>query len=1086
MSELSEPMGLRTGDESLLNRAASVRVRVDRLVLAFATIITAGAIMRFWDLGSRALHHDESLHAEKALELFRGQGYNHEAWMHGPFQFFGTAFSYFLFGVTDYTARIFPALAGVALLSLPFFLRNRMGNLGAILASFAIAFSPTLLYFSRFARNDVYIAFFVLALVVLLWRYIDEQKPLYLYLAGLALGLAFATKESIFINAAVLIVFLDLWMAWRFACQIASRYKLDDIGRASAFLLLAPIAWALTALWPFTGRQRERLGLTEWHPAADFLLVIGTLTLPQFAAAITVPLKGLGVTEVDLGQPSLFDNSRENVLGLLTILSLVAASAAVGLRWNPRVWAIAALSFYVPYALLYTTFFTNLDGFYSGHWGALDYWLSQQDVARGEQPWFYYLMLLPIYEFLPLVIAAPAVFYYIVRGDAFRRFLVFWFFGTVFGLSMAGEKMPWLSVNTTLPLVILAATALGDLLTSAAPNKAADWLQAYGRPLAAACLGVILGALGLFGPDEGALAALRWLGVGLAAGGIIALLLPIDVEGTLARALGRKPKRGRQVLAKDSIGGVQVAAVAASAVLGALLAMSFFSAVRLSYENGDVPREVLVYTQTSPFVPDLVETIDDAAAQSGLGDDLPIVIDGGIEPWLWYLRDYNQVSYQAVGESFEPPAGAVVIVLASNEGAMAEYAADYQEPVRFPLRWWFPEFDTYKTVPTAGVIRTIKPGTVPDFLDWFLGDMVKPSSWENWWDYWRHRIPPNTPGPVEDRLGRHELIAYFPLEYEVEVPESDLPPAQPPVQTEPAAPPPDLPASVELAVAATIGSQGSGPGQLDQPGDVTLDAEGNLYVTEVANNRLQKFDADGNFVASVGGQGDGEGEFMEPWGLATDAQGNVYVADTFNHRIQVFDSDLEFVRMWGSPASSLDNPEQDRFWGPRDVAVDANGDVWVSDGGTNRVLKFTPEGDFIAAFGGRGSGPGQFVEPTAIQITPDGSILVADSGNSRVQRFDAQGQFVAEVLVPGWLYEDAVVKPYLTLLPDGGFIVSDPTQNVLIRFDAEGTPVAALTAEGTALALPRGLAYAGGAVWVAEAGAHQLRLLTLPAEAPAP
>src|SRR3990172_973117 len=527
MSELAEPIAAGGGEEGLLDRLVAVRLRVNWQLAAFAALIIVAGGMRFWDLGSRALHHDESLHARYAWNLFQGDGYQHEPWMHGPFQFFGTAASFFLFGVSDYTARILPALAGSAAVALPFFLRRRLGTIGALLAAAGIAFSPTLLYFSRFARNDVYITLFTLGLVVCLWRYVDERKPLYLYVAALMLGISFATNESTFINAAVLVVFLNVWLAVQFWRQIRDRNKLSDVPSAGVLALLLPLAWASVALWPFTSRWRERIGLTEWHPAADFLIVIGTLTLPQFAAAIVVPLKELGVSDADLARAA-GDYTRENLLGFFTIAGLIAAAAAVGLRWNLRAWGIAALLFYVPYALLYTSLFTNMDGFYSGHWGALDYWLSQQDVARGQQPWVYYLMLMPAYEFLPLVFAAPALFYWTLRGDVFRGFLVFWFVATVFGYSVAGEKMPWISVSPTLPLVLIAAVFLGDVLAAGLPQRAASRLQPYAEPLAAAALGALAVALGVFGPSGGGWVALRILLILAASVAVIWLLMPVD------------------------------------------------------------------------------------------------------------------------------------------------------------------------------------------------------------------------------------------------------------------------------------------------------------------------------------------------------------------------------------------------------------------------------------------------------------------------------------------------------------------------------------------------------------------------------
>ena len=174
MSELATPAPLEEPQPGLLGRAVGVRLGLRWELIAFASLVILGAGFRFWDLGSRALHHDESLHGFYSYNLFRGHGYVHDPLLHGPFQFFGTAASFFLAGgASDYTVRVFPALFGTLLIMLPFFLRHRLGSLGAVFAAGLIAFSPTLIYFSRFARNDIYIAVFTLGLVVALWRYVE-------------------------------------------------------------------------------------------------------------------------------------------------------------------------------------------------------------------------------------------------------------------------------------------------------------------------------------------------------------------------------------------------------------------------------------------------------------------------------------------------------------------------------------------------------------------------------------------------------------------------------------------------------------------------------------------------------------------------------------------------------------------------------------------------------------------------------------------------------------------------------------------------------------------------------------------------
>ena len=893
-------------------------------------------------------------------------------------------------------------------------------------------------------------------------------------MGALLLALAFATKVSIFINATVLLSFLNIWMAVHFWRQIRRSSEPDALTSASILILLLPFAWAVTALWPFTERWRNRVGLNEWHPAADFLILLGTLALPQFAAAVQVPLAGVfGLDNADLARPAgIFDASRENLLGFFTFAALVGGTALIGLRWNRKAWPLMAAAFYIPFALLYTSFFTNLDGFYSGNWGALDYWLSQQDVARGEQPWFYYLMLLSAYEFLPLVFAAPALFYYAVKGDAFRRFLVFWVVATIVGYSYAGEKMPWLSVNTSLPVIVLGTFALGQAISSESSRAAGRWLGPYARPMAAGALGLAAAAIGILGPAGAVWIALRVLLVTAACLGIIWLLLPAAYQQTITTELGLRP-RGRR---RQKESPARYAVVGSSALAGGLLALSLFVGVRATYEFGDVPRELLVYTQTSPFVPDVVDSIDAASGSSGLGKDLPIVIEGGIEPWEWYLRDYRKITYTSVGPGYKPPSGAVLLLLAESEKNVQPNLGEYEAPIHFPLRWWFPEFDTYKTLPTADVYRGIPVGRIPGFADYFIGSLFQGSTWDNWWDFLRYRKTP-LEGAPEDRLGRLNMVAFFPKQYEIDLPETE--PAPPgPVTT--SIPPPVLPALQQLPVDLVIGQPGSEPGSFDSPGGLTLDAQGNLYVTDILNYRIQKFDPEGKPLAQVGSKGSGDGQFNEPWGVAVDSQGNVYVADTFNHRIQKFDPNLKFLLAFGQPATSQQDPEPDAFWGPRDVALDANGNVWIVDTGTGRVVKYGPDGRFLHEFGSMGSGPGQFSEPTAIEIAPGGDIFVADSGNRRVQRFNANFDFLAEYAVPGWLYVDSSAKPYIALLPDGGLIVSDPTQNKLFRLDKNGTPATTFDAEGAPLTLPRGVAFdSRGYLYVAETEPDHVRRLAL-------
>ena len=110
---------------------------------------------------------------------------------------------YALFGDTDFTARLAPALMGTLIVPLPYLLREQIGRAGAFAAAVALAIGPTYLYFSRFAREDIYIACITLGLLAVTFRFLERPRPHQPALIGALLALSFATKESTFITVFV-------------------------------------------------------------------------------------------------------------------------------------------------------------------------------------------------------------------------------------------------------------------------------------------------------------------------------------------------------------------------------------------------------------------------------------------------------------------------------------------------------------------------------------------------------------------------------------------------------------------------------------------------------------------------------------------------------------------------------------------------------------------------------------------------------------------------------------------------------------------------------------------------------------------
>ena len=126
---------------------------------------------------------------------------------------------------------------------------------------------------------------------------------------------------------------------------------------------------------------------------------------------------------------------------------------------------------------------------------------------------------------------------------------------------------------------------------------------------------------------------------------------------------------------------------------------------------------------------------------------------------------------------------------------------------------------------------------------------------------------------------------------------------------------------------------------LTSPEGIAVDQEGNVYVADTANSRIQVFSSNGTFISKWGRYGVGNGTFNSPAGIAVDQEGNVYVADTANSRIQVFSSNGTFISKWGRYSfGGTRTSDGMRF--PEGIAVDQEGNVYVADTANNRILGF--------------------------------------------------------------------------------------------------------------------------------------------------
>lgn len=179
---------------------------------------------------------------------------------------------------------------------------------------------------------------------------------------------------------------------------------------------------------------------------------------------------------------------------------------------------------------------------------------------------------------------------------------------------------------------------------------------------------------------------------------------------------------------------------------------------------------------------------------------------------------------------------------------------------------------------------------------------------------------------------------------------------------------------------------------LDAPDGLAIDPDGNLYVLDAQNQRVLKFNSQGELLLQWGEPGRGNGQFNSlGWGgLAVDPDGQfVYVVDNGNYRVQKFDSQGNFLLAFGHRGT-----DEGEFERPIYIVTDDQGNVYTTDDGNPWVQKFDSAGNFITRWGGRGSGDGQFSHVTGITIDPQGNLFVADFEGNRIQKFDANGQFL--------------------------------------------------------------------------------------------
>jgi tripartite motif-containing protein 71 len=255
------------------------------------------------------------------------------------------------------------------------------------------------------------------------------------------------------------------------------------------------------------------------------------------------------------------------------------------------------------------------------------------------------------------------------------------------------------------------------------------------------------------------------------------------------------------------------------------------------------------------------------------------------------------------------------------------------------------------------------------------------------------------------------------------------------------------------------GAPGTDKGFFSSPKDMAVDKDGNIYIVDSKNNRIQKFNSSGMLMLAWGKEGNAPGDFKEPCGIDIGPDGNVYVADTWNGRVEVFNSSGSFIMVMG---------QEQGLWGPRDVAVDTAGNVYIPDTGNGVIQKLDKTGRLLMTFGkkGGGKGQGEYLEPFSIKQGPDGNLYVADRKNMRIQVITTTGKYVREFKITGWSLDQVaggcLMEQYLAIdTVNKKLLVTDSTNHRILSYPLSGGSPKVITTDkaGAKFSCPMGIAF---------------------------